>query len=198
MRLARHAARAGSGQPRGATARALRLTPDSGRAARGGEDRAGPARADLSDARLPRARAAGSGRRLGRGEAGRLRARAEARPRRRVRRGCGVARRRVGSRARRRRPERSVSHLRLGARRQHPRALRPRGAPRRERDGAARDGRVPARRRPARVLVPPAAPGAPAGVRASPRRRPGPLAPRRNQPCAPNARDDPRRRHVQA
>ena len=57
VRLARHAARPGAGQPRGAAARALRVAPDSRRAAGGSTARARRARPDLADAHGPRARA---------------------------------------------------------------------------------------------------------------------------------------------
>jgi hypothetical protein len=59
VRLARHAARPGAGQPRRAAARALRFTPVSGRAADRGASRARRARPDLPDARASRARATG-------------------------------------------------------------------------------------------------------------------------------------------
>ena len=58
---------------------------------------------------------------------------------------------------------------------------------------AGRERALPARRRPADLLVPAAASGARARVRASARRRPGALDPRRDRPGAPNARDDARR-----
>ena len=91
LRLARHAARAGAGQPRRADARAVRRAPDPRRAERARAARAGRARADLADARAPRARAAVARRGLRARRAGAVRARAPAaRPRRRLRRGRGA------------------------------------------------------------------------------------------------------------
>ena len=58
LRVARHAARPGAGQPRRAAARAVRLAPDARRAARVGAASAGRAGADLADAGRARARAA--------------------------------------------------------------------------------------------------------------------------------------------
>ena len=57
VRLARHPARAGAGQPRRAAARALRLPARSRGAAAALEDRAGRPRADVADARPAGARA---------------------------------------------------------------------------------------------------------------------------------------------
>ena len=73
LRLARHAARPGAGQPRRAAARPLRLAADARGAAGAGAARAGRARADLADAHAARARAAVDGRGLRRGGAGAVR-----------------------------------------------------------------------------------------------------------------------------
>ena len=69
VRLARHTARAGTGQPGRAAARALRRAADPG-GAEAALARAGRALAHLADACAPRARAAGAGRGAGRDRAG--------------------------------------------------------------------------------------------------------------------------------
>ena len=73
LHLDRHAARPGAGEPRRAAARSVRAAPDPGRAARVRTPRAGPARADVPDARLARARAAGGRRGIRLRRAGRVR-----------------------------------------------------------------------------------------------------------------------------
>ena len=78
-----------------------------------------------------------------------------------------------------------------------PTAIRTRSRPGRPPLGrgvrAGRERAVPAPRRPAELLVPAAATGAAARVRAGTRRRPVPLDPRRNRARPPDARDDARR-----
>ena len=114
LRLARHAARPGAGQPRRAAARALRLAAAAGGAARAREAGAGRAAADLADACVPRARAAGRGRGLRRGRARLVRARAGKRCRRRLRRGRSGRRRSAGA------PGCAAPRLRLDGGRHHP------------------------------------------------------------------------------
>ena len=64
VRLAGHAARTGSGEPRRAAARAVRRASDAGAAQDGRALRGGPAVSDAADEGLPRARASGRRRRV--------------------------------------------------------------------------------------------------------------------------------------
>ena len=114
LHLARYAARPGAGQPRRAAARAVRLAAAAGGAARAREAGAGGAAADLADACVPRARAAGRGRGLRRGRARLVRARAGKRCRRRLRRGRSGRRRSAGA------PGCAAPRLRLDGGRHHP------------------------------------------------------------------------------
>ena len=75
VRLARHAARPGAGQPRRAAARSLRLAADAREAPPARAFRAGRARADVADALGPRAGAAVDRRGICRRRAGAVRAR---------------------------------------------------------------------------------------------------------------------------
>ena len=183
LRLARHAARAGAGQPRPAPARPLRRAAAARELCGAGPAGAGAARADVADARVPRARAAVRRRGLRRGRAGRVRARVSAgRP------GIFVAARpqsEPGWEVPRRVPGRAAPRLRV----------EPGGGPQPAGDAAApprrrhrRDGALPTSRRSADLLVPPAAARPAARVRARARRRAGALDPRRNGPGAQEAR----------
>ena len=114
-------------------------------------------------------------------------------PSRSVHRCRRASRRRVGARSCRGRPRRSAPRLRLERRRRCPRARRSGRTPRRRGRRARRGRLLPARRRPAGVLVPPAAPGTAARVRAHARRRPRALGRRRDRRRSPRARRGPRR-----
>ena len=149
-----------------------------------------PALADPADAHVSRARASGRRRRLRIRRTRAVRADARARAHWSLRR----CRRResggLGRRARRRRLPRPASRLRLAARRRAGRGRR-RGCGRRARRlGPGRGSHLPAPRRCADLLVPPAASGTPPRVRAPSRRRSGTLARRRDGSGAPHARDD--------
>ena len=181
-------ARAGAGQPRRADPRPGRRAPDARGAARAGA-RGGHA------TRRPR--------RCGRSESSSRRRPTRASPPWSASRSCG------------RRPPGAHGRLRRGRRTwwrtppSEPGApvllfdWKPDGAVEELAEEAARlaaeaSGPVetaicPHTRRPAGVLVPAAAAGAPARVRACPRRRPFTLDPRRNRPGASHAREDARR-----
>ena len=93
----------------------------------------------------------------------------------------------------RRRPRRTASGLRLESRRQLGRPRRGRCLPHRRGLRAGRRRALPARCRPADLLVPAAAAGAAARLRASARHRSVALDPRRKRARTPNARDALRR-----
>ncbi len=147
--LARHAARAGAGQPRRAPARSLRVASATGRAEGGGTIGSGPALADPADAHVSRARASGRRRRLRVRRARAVRADARAGThgclRRCRRRRVG----RLGERARRGRPTRTTSRLRLAAERRAGRPSTTRWLPSRV-SSRARSRRPSARTRPVR------------------------------------------------
>ena len=118
LSLARHAARAGTGQSRRALPRGSRLSAFTGGVA-GASPRTGPRRPDLPDAGAPRARGARPGRGLRSRRAGRVRARAcsRTRGRRRPRRGSCARAPGLGGGSRRLRPGRDSPPLRLAPRR---------------------------------------------------------------------------------
>ncbi len=148
--------------------------------------RAGPARADVADASAPRARAAGR--------------------RRGLRQTSSTSRSNVSQATRE--PAASSSRQ-LPSSTRRPRAHRTSsstggpaatGCARRRRQPACGQGlgargrrALPASRRPADLLVPAAAAGAAARVRAGARRRPGPLDAHRHEPCQSDAGDHARR-----
>ena len=195
VRLARHAARPGAGQPRRAAARASRL---ASRAPRSCASWRGSRACSRRPPRCARS-ASSSRRRPTRGSP--ASSRCPSRARRLAARACGRLRRgrraepaRLGERARAGRP--GAPHLvfdwspdgdvRRRSRRPPP-ASRPRSP------GAVESALCPHAARPADLLVPAAASGAAARVRARARRRPVALDPRRHRARAPHARDDARR-----
>jgi len=200
VRLGGHLARAGAGEPRRAAPRTARRPAFARGAPRAGPPRAGRPRAHLPDACAPGARAAVGGRGLRADLPARVRAGDDPGPdaagalRRPRRAGVrGLAQRGATDAARHAR-----AALRLGPGR--PRAG-PRRGRRRARGGArptGRDGALPARRRTADLLVPSAAPRAPARIRASARGRPCGLGPGRNEPRAPDMAETLGARYVEA
>ena len=172
LRLARHAARAGAGQPRRAAARAPRLAAGARGAARARAHRAGHADADVADADAARARAAVARRGLRPRRARAVRARTRSSGRAGVLVGAAVLRQNGWRRRSREATGGAAPRLRLAPGRRGVRARRPRRRARSRGVGPGRGGALPASRRSADVLVPAAAPGPRARVRAAPRRRP--------------------------